>query len=171
LNADLGYGQAYGDTTAVPPYKNFFAGGPNTVRGYKENDLGPKDSLNNPYGGNMLVAGQAELILPIPASWQSRSRFVLFYDIGNTFSTEGTIEWYDAFGQNNGTELGNDFYDFDFDELRTSVGIAAEWLAPLGLFKFSYGIPLNESNGGDFDGIRILPDETENFQFTIGGAF
>jgi outer membrane protein assembly factor BamA len=51
------------------------------------------------------------------------------------------------------------------------VGISAEWLAPLGLFKFSYGIPLNESKGGTFGPFSILPDEIERFQFTIGGAF
>lgn len=170
FNANIGYGQAFGDTTSIPPYKNFFAGGPNTVRGYRESSLGPLDSLNNPYGGNMLVAGSAEVVLPIPAKWQSRSRFTLFFDIGNTFSTEGTIKWYDA-GGTAGTQLPSDFYDFDFDQLRQSVGIAAEWLSPMGLFKFSYGLPLNEFKGGDFGGIRLLPDDIENFQFTIGGAF
>jgi len=94
----------------------------------------------------------------------------LFYDIGNTFSTEGTINWYDA-GGTTGTQLPNDFYDFDFDMLRQSVGLAAEWLSPMGLFKFSYGLPLNEFKGGNFGGVILLPDDTENFQFTIGGAF
>jgi outer membrane protein insertion porin family len=164
LNADLGYGEALGDTTSLPPYKNFFAGGPNTVRGYKENGLGPVDNFNNPYGGNMLAVGQAELILPIPRSWQSRSRFVLFYDIGNTFSTEDSIKWYRANGT---TPLPNDFYDFDTDGLRESYGIAVQWLAPLGLFKFSYAIPVNEYEGGR----GVAEDDTERFQFTIGGAF
>jgi outer membrane protein insertion porin family len=163
LNGNVGYGEAFGDTTSLPPYKNFFAGGPNSVRGYKENSLGPLDDLNNPYGGNLLVTGQAELILPIPASWQSRSRFVLFYDIGNTFSNEDIV-FYEA---DRVTPLPDDFYAFDYNALRRSVGIAAQWLAPLGLFKFSYGIPLNE-----FDGNSVIRgDQTENFQFTIGGAF
>jgi len=170
LNADLGYGKALGDTTSLPPYRNFFAGGPGTVRGYGESSLGPLDSLNNPYGGNLLVAGSAEIILPIPVKWQSRSRFTLFYDIGNVFSTENSITWYDAGGVF-GNQLPNDFYDFDTNDLRQSVGLAAEWLSPLGLFSFSYGIPLDEFKGGDFGGTNILPDDTENFQFTIGGAF
>lgn len=171
LNADVGYGQALGDTTSVPPYKNYFAGGPNTVRGYREDSLGPFDTRNNPYGGNLLIAGSAELILPIPRSWQSRSRFTLFYDVGNVFATEDTVRWFDARLQ----PLPSDFYEFDANELRTSVGIAAEWLAPLGLFKFSYGVPLNEFKGGTFntvDGpVTLLGDEIERFQFTIGGAF
>ena len=53
------YGDALGDTTALPPYLNWFAGGPSTVRGYR--GLGPKDSLGNPYGGNLLVSAQLEL--------------------------------------------------------------------------------------------------------------
>jgi outer membrane protein insertion porin family len=163
LNADIGYGQAFGDTTSIAPYKNYFAGGPGTVRGYKEDSLGPQDNFLNPYGGNLLVAGQAELILPIPAKWQSRSRFVLFYDIGNVFSTEGTIDWFDI----NQNPLPRDYYDWDPENLKQSAGIAAEWLAPLGLFKFSYGIPLNEFKGGN----GVLGDDTESFQFTIGGAF
>lgn len=163
LNGELGYGQAFGDTTSVPPYRNYFAGGPDTVRGFRENGLGPRDSRNNPYGGNMLVAGSVEMILPIPAKWQTRSRFVLFYDIGNVFSTEGAIDWFDAIGN----QIPGDFYDFDASQLRQSVGIGAEWLAPLGLFRFSYGFPLNRSDGGN----GILKDEVERFQFTIGGAF
>lgn len=171
LNAEVGYSAALGDTTSVPPYKNYFAGGPNTVRTYREDTLGPLDTRNNPYGGNLLVAGSAELILPIPRKWQSRSRFTLFYDIGNVFATEGTVRWFDAALN----PLPADFYDFDVDKLRTSVGISAEWLAPLGLFKFSYGIPLNEFDGGSFNTINgpvsLLGDEIERFQFTIGGAF
>jgi len=167
LNGEIGYSVSFGDTTSVPPYKNYFAGGPSTVRGYGEDSLGPLDTRNNPYGGNLLIAGSAELILPIPRKWQSRSRFTLFYDIGNVFSTEGSVEWFDLLGN----QLPNDFYDVDLDKLRTSVGISAERLAPLGLFKYSYGIPLNESNGGNFGPFSILPDEVERFQFTIGGAF
>jgi outer membrane protein insertion porin family len=165
FNGKLGYGEALGDTTSLPPYKNFFAGGPDTVRGFKENSLGPLDTLNNPYGGNLLVVGQAEIILPIPVSWQSRSRFVLFYDIGNVFSTEDIL----FFNSNLSSQLPSDYYGFDFDELRQSYGIAAQWLAPLGLFKFSYGIPVNDFQGNPND--NLLPDQTENFQFTIGGAF
>ena len=106
----------------------------------------------------------------IPLKLQSRSRLTLFFDIGNTFSTVGTINWYDAVGKT-GTQLHNDFYDFVFDKLRQSAGLAAEWLSPMGLFKFSYGLPLNEFKGSNEGGVRLLPDETENFQFTIGGAF
>lgn len=159
FNLDVGYAEALGDTTAIPPFRNFFAGGPGSVRGFRESRLGPVDSFQNPYGGNLLVAGQAEVVLPIPQAWRNRARFVLFYDIGNVFSTGG-VEFFDR----QGDPID---YRFSFSDLRQSVGIGAEWLAPLGIFRFSYGIPLNASEGDD----RRFPDQTERFQFTIGSAF
>jgi outer membrane protein insertion porin family len=130
------------------------------VRGFRENYLGPRDSFGNPYGGNALVAAQTEVILPIPEKWRSRSRLTLFYDIGNVFSTGGVS----FTAPDRITPID---YDFDFGNLKQSVGLSAQWLAPLGLFRFSYGFPLND------EGPTALSygDETEEFQFSIGGAF
>jgi len=159
LNSELGIGEGIGDTTALPPYKQFYGGGPQSVRGFKESYLGPRDSFGRPYGGNMLVASQLELILPLPDKWASQARASLFYDIGNVFNT-GEVAFTD--------KLGSPFsYEPEFDELRTSVGIGVQWLAPLGLFRFSYAYPLNEYEGND----RYYGDEIERFQFSIGQAF
>jgi len=159
VNAELGLGEAMGDTTALPPYKQFYGGGPQSVRGYKESYLGPRDSFGRPYGGNMLVASQVELILPLPDKWASQARASLFYDIGNVFNT-GEVKFTD--------KLGSPIeYKPDFDELRSSVGIGVQWLAPLGLFRFSYAYPLNAYDGND----RYFGDELERFQFSIGQAF
>ena len=47
--------------------------------------------------------------------------------------------------------------------------MAVQWLAPLGLFRFSFGIPLNAKK---FDpGVDQWGDETEGFQFSVGNAF
>ncbi|MEJ2297328.1 MAG: outer membrane protein assembly factor BamA [Woeseiaceae bacterium] len=159
INAELGIGEALGDTTALPPYKQFYGGGPQSVRGFKESYLGPRDSYGRPYGGNMLVASQVELILPLPDKWASQARASLFYDIGNVFNT-GEVRFTD--------KLGSPIeYKPDFDELRTSIGIGIQWLAPLGLFRFSYAYPLNPYSGND----RYFGDELERFQFSIGQAF
>ena len=48
-----------------------------------------------------------------------------------------------------------------------SAGLAVQWLAPLGVFRFSYAFPINASDG---DAVNY-PDETESFQFSIGQAF
>jgi len=159
FNAELGLGEAMGDTTALPPYKQFYGGGPQSVRGYKESYLGPRDSFGRPYGGNMLVASQLELILPLPDKWASQARASLFYDVGNVFNT-GEVEFTDRLG----SPLE---YKPDIDELRSSVGIGIQWLAPLGLFRFSYAYPLNAYDGND----RYFGDELERFQFSIGQAF
>jgi outer membrane protein insertion porin family len=159
LNAELGYGEALGDTTALPPYKHFYGGGPESIRGYKESWMGPRDSFGNPYGGNVLVASQLELIIPLPDKFSSQARASIFYDIGNVFNT-GEVEFTD--------KLGSPVeYKPEFDELRTSVGVAVQWLAPLGLFRFSYALPLNEFRGND----RFYGDQIERFQFSIGQAF
>ncbi len=158
-NVEIGYGEGLGDTTAIPPYKQFFGGGPESIRGYKESWLGPRDSFGNPYGGNVLVASQLELIIPVPEKFRGKTRASLFYDIGNVFNT-GEVEFTDKLG----SPLS---YKPDYNELRTSVGIAVQWLAPLGLFRFSYALPLNEVAGNN----RFYGDQIERFQFSIGQAF
>jgi len=162
LSGELGFGQALGkDTTALPPYRQFFAGGPDSIRGFSESRLGPKDSFGNPYGGNMKVIGRAELLFPVPQKWRASTRMGLFYDIGNVFSQGAGIHFV---GRDGVTPVD---YKFDYNELKQSAGIAVQWLAPLGVFRFSYGMPLNEYKG---DAVRY-PDQVERFQFTIGGAF
>ena len=157
--ADIAYNGSYGDSVGVPPYKNFFGGGPDTVRGFKEHRLGPRDNFGNPYGGNLLLTAQFEVILPLPEDWASRARFSLFFDVGNVFST-GELDFFD--------KVGNPIdYKFDAGNLKQSVGLAAQWLAPLGLFRFSYALPLNNDPITNV----LWGDETERFQFTIGGAF
>ena len=138
LNGDIGIGDGYDDNTALPLIENFTAGGPRSVRGYEANTLGPRDSNNDPLGGALLVEGQAELIFPIPFTESIRQfRIAAFADAGNVFATAS---------------------DFDVDELRASVGIAALWLSPLGPLRASFAVPLNSQPG----------DNEQQFQFTFG---
>jgi outer membrane protein insertion porin family len=160
--SQIAFGDAMGkETTSLPPYRQFFAGGPDTVRGFTESRLGPKDSFGNPYGGNLKVVGRAELLFPVPAKWRASTRISAFYDIGNVFSQGTGIRFV---GRDGRTPVD---YEFDYNELKQSAGLSVQWFAPLGIFRFSYGIPLNEYKG---DAIRY-PDEVERFQFTIGSAF
>ena len=165
---DVNWAEALGDTTAVPPYKRYFGGGPNSVRGYKEGRLGPFDNFGNPYGGNLAFASQFELLLPVPEQFQGKTRASLFFDVGNVFSTDDT-KFPIGFDFQCVDDGGDPFrecaifeeYDFDIEDLRYSVGAAVEWLSPMGVFKFSYGIPLNDEDD----------DELESFQFSVGSAF
>jgi outer membrane protein insertion porin family len=46
---DLGYGDGYGDTTQLPFFQNFYAGGQGSVRGFKPNRLGPRSTYGESY--------------------------------------------------------------------------------------------------------------------------
>ena len=152
------FGDSLGETTALPPYLNWFAGGPNTVRGYR--GLGPKDSLGNPYGGNLLVAGQLDLKTAWPRRWSSWMRSGFFLDVGNAYSTDDT-PFFDAGG-------GLVDHGFDASELRASAGIAADLLLPFGTVRLSYAVPLNPS---DDNGDAALRDREERFQVSFGVEF
>jgi outer membrane protein insertion porin family len=153
-NTELTYAEALGDTTEIPPFRRYFGGGPGTVRGFREGWMGPRDTNNNPFGGNMRVSSQLELIVPIPGAIGTTTRFSLFFDAGNIFSSDTTPFFDPQTG-----EPAN--YEFSLANLKYSSGISFQWLAPLGLFRFSYGFPLNE------EGL----DRVERFQFSIGSAF
>jgi outer membrane protein insertion porin family len=161
--ASIDYASALGKTTSLPPYLNYFAGGPDSVRGFRESRLGPKDNIGvgNPYGGNFRVVNRYELILPVPDKWKSSARVSFFYDIGNVFQTGNKVKF---LGVDDITPVD---YHFNYANLKRSTGVAVQWLAPLGLFRFSYGIPLNAFEGNT---VRFN-DETERFQFSIGQAF
>jgi outer membrane protein insertion porin family len=159
LSSTVGYGTAFGNTTSLPPSRHWFVGGPDSVRGFRESTLGPRDSLGNPFGGDAAVYGSAEAILPMPDKWQTSARVSLFYDFGQAFYL-GKTQFHEKGGQLADTSI-------DLHRLRTSAGISVEWLAPLGLFRFSYAIPLSwqrETN-------RLFGDQRERFQFSVGNAF
>ena len=142
LSADLGYGDAYDETTELPFFENFFAGGPRTVRGFKTNTLGPLDSNRRPLGGDTKIIGRAELILPAPFLDEYKRSFRLtgFIDAGNVYGPGQKI---------------------DLGQIRYSTGIGAIWVSPFGVVQASIAMPLNEKTG----------DQTENFQFTFGASF
>ncbi len=91
LNADLGYGNSYGDSPHLPFFEDYFAGGHATVRGFKDYSLGPRDSNGDPLGGNVKLVGNAELLFPPPFIDIAKKsvRFGLFFDAGDVFDTEG----------------------------------------------------------------------------------
>lgn len=141
IKGRLGYGDGVGDTTDLPPYEKYTAGGVRSVRGYDFNSLGPLDSNGDPYGGNFQVIGSAELLFPIPALGSSETfRVGLYFDIGNVFADVDTYE---------------------FEELRQSVGVSAKWFSFVGPIEFSYAWPINNRPG----------DETRQFQFALGATF
>lgn len=143
INGSVGLVDTYANDEEVPPYENFFAGGPRTVRGFRDGSLGPRDTpFNNPFGGKFRATAQNNVIIPLPIASDGKStRLNLFFDVGQVFAQPG---------------------DFDSADLRQSAGIAFSWFTPfLGLLDLSYAFPLNDELG----------DEVDRFQIRFGGGF
>jgi len=140
LNGEITGGFGLGDSP-YPIFRNVYAGGIGTVRGYRSSTLGPRDADNVPIGGSKRVIANAEFFFPIPGMSKDRTfRAFTFLDAGNVFQTNEKIK---------------------FGELRYSTGVGISWLSPVGPLKFSLGVPLN----------REPQDETQRVQFTIGTGF
>ena len=146
LNGEVGYGRGL-NNKPLPFFKNFYAGGVNSVRGYTAGTLGPKDENGDAIGGDTRFVANAELFFPVPGLKDDKSlRMSVFTDTGATFGP------YDEFGR---------YSSFAVGDLRYSLGVAALWVSPLGPLKFSVAQPLNTKPG----------DKTEVFQFTFGNTF
>jgi outer membrane protein insertion porin family len=146
LNGEVGIGGGLSDKP-LPFFKNFYAGGNSSVRGFKNGTLGPKDSAGDALGGDKRVVGNAELFFPLPGLKDDQSlRMSAFVDAGATF------------GPN---DFNNQYKDFAIGDLRYSAGVAVLWVSPLGPLKFSLAQPLVSKSG----------DEEEMFQFTLGNTF
>ncbi|MHB1565947.1 MAG: outer membrane protein assembly factor BamA [Acidiferrobacter sp.] len=144
LSNEWSYGHGYGNTHDLPFFKNFYAGGANSVRGYQSESLGPRDILppNLPIGGDKRVLASAEFFFPVPGtSRHNRSmRLSTFFDAGQVYGP----------GQ-----------PMAFSQIRTSVGIAFDWFSPIAPLSISIARPLNAQPG----------DQTRAVQFTLGTLF
>jgi outer membrane protein insertion porin family len=140
LNGEVGFGDGLSGKP-LPFFKNFYAGGTSSVRGFQNGTLGPKDVNGDALGGNKRVVGNAELFFPLPGLKDDKSlRMSAFVDAGAAYGA----------GE-----------EFSVDGLRYSAGIAVLWVSPLGPLKFSLAQPIVEKTG----------DKAEVFQFTLGNVF
>lgn len=141
LEGELGYGDGFGDTRNLPLTENFFAGGLRTVRGFRANTIGPRDSTGEPLGGNLRVVGSAEMLLPFTFTKDS-----------NTFQISTFLDAGSVYGPDE---------DFDADALRYSGGVGLVWLSPVGPLTVSFAKALK----------KLEHDETKRFQLTFGTSF
>jgi len=127
LNGEVAYGNGYGNTKSLPFYEHFYAGGVRSVRGFRDNTLGVRDSKDLPFGGSSKIVGNAELFFPIPFADEIKSiRLGAFFDAGTV---------------NDGFKVNN---------MKYSVGMSGEWLSPFGALSISFAKPLN-ANQNDKD--------------------
>jgi outer membrane protein insertion porin family len=140
LNGEVGYGRGL-QGKPFPIFKNFYAGGIGSVRGYEGSSLGPHAVNGDPLGGASRLIFNAELQFPFPGSGNDRTlRWFTFMDGGNVFAEGEKIKT---------------------SELRYSAGIGISWVSPIGPLKLSYGKPLNAKP----------EDRKQQLQFQLGTGF
>jgi outer membrane protein insertion porin family len=145
IKGSVDSGDGYGDSQELPFFKNYYAGGSSSVRGYASRSLGPKDvggpDPTLPIGGSKRVLGNTELLFPFPGAADNKSmRLSAFIDAGMVYAPNAQME---------------------LDQLRYSAGIAFNWYSPIGPLSISYARPLNSQTD----------DKLEPLQFTLGQAF
>ena len=129
----------------LPFFENFYAGGTRSVRGFRDNTLGPREgftatsTFKQPLGGAVKTTGSIEMFFPTLIN-SPAARVSAFIDFGNVYRNAD---------------------DFNIDTMRYSAGVALLWRAPVGPISISYAFPISQQPG----------DEIERLQFTFGGAF
>ena len=140
LNGEIGAADGMGGKP-LPFYKNLYAGGASSVRGFDSYSLGPRDSLGAYLGGNKRLVGNAEVLFPVPGTGVDRSmRLGLFLDTGQVFGADEKMS---------------------LSDLRYSTGLSFSWNSPMGPLRLSYGMPLNAKSG----------DSKQHLQFQLGQVF
>ena len=164
LGGGIDYGKGYGKTSELPLFKNFNGGGWGSVRGFYDNSLGPKDTIEttnddgsvsdtrgNSIGGNLSLHANLNFFMPIPDTDTDTARFVAYADAGNVYSTYQVPGAYNAASLPRHPQL---------NDLRYSVGVGFVWISPVGPLGISFSKPFKVRPG----------DNTSVFQFNLGMA-
>jgi len=106
------------DGEVLIPSERFYAGGANSVRGYREDDLGARSIFGDAEGGSALLVMNGELRFPV----FKRLRGVGFLDAGNVYPAIG---------------------DVSASQLQVGAGGGARLDTPFGLIRFDVGLPVN----------------------------
>jgi outer membrane protein insertion porin family len=131
MNGEIGYGGGYGGKP-LPFFRNYYTGGPTSVRGFYPANIGPKDINGDPTGGERKMVGNLELLFPVPGMQNDKSiRLSAFLD---------------------GGIIGS---DYSFGQARTSVGFAVSYVSPFGPLKMSFAQPLKSQEGDKLQKIQF----------------
>jgi outer membrane protein insertion porin family len=160
----LGYADSYGRSERVPVENRFFTGGGNSVRGYDENSIGPKELVDNVVtgepeltvvGGRVFILTNVEMRFPLP--WLSRWRFsgAIFADGGNVWEDPQSVSF-------SNFQLFKNQDDITLEDYRYSVGLGIRYNTPLGPIRLDYGIPLVVEPAASSKG---------RFHFSLGQIF
>ncbi|MCM8831131.1 MAG: outer membrane protein assembly factor BamA [Candidatus Omnitrophica bacterium] len=119
----FGFADPFSETSKLPIYERFFAGGANTIRGYSERKVGPVDPItDDPIGGEALFIGNIEYTYPLVEFL----KIATFFDTGNVWKKNS---------------------DFLSGDLKSSVGLGLRIKTPIGPISVDYGWPLDKEAG------------------------
>ncbi len=150
LNGEVNYGGGIG-SDPYPIFKNFYAGGIGSVRGFSAGSLSVSGTgvsstsgyYNLPIGGSARLIMNAELQLPFPGTGVDKSlRWFTFVDAGQVWNPQ-------------------DGEAIRLNDLRYSTGVGISWISPVGPLKLSLGYPMNPQSF----------DRVQRFQFQLGTGF
>ncbi len=125
LNAQFGYADGYGGKP-LPFFKNFYAGGVDSVRAFETATLGPRDTNGDVLGGNKRFVSNLEFLFPLPGYKEKNVRLAVFMDAGNVWGPDEKVR---------------------LSSLRASTGLAVSWDSPVGPLRFSFGAPIKHEEG------------------------
>jgi outer membrane protein insertion porin family len=189
FNIDLGYTKAFGDTNETPFFRNFYAGGPRSLRGFESNTLGPRSTQPPCYEFNYsegtcpnLLDTDGDNILDAPYyNPYSNTNYSNRASIGGNIKVEGSLQlifrlpfiedqrslrsaFFFDFGNvfsDNCKDYQINCYKPSIEELRYSYGVGVTWITGFGPMSFAIA---NPQNAGEYE-------RTKEFQFTVGNVF
>jgi outer membrane protein insertion porin family len=129
LNGELGYADGY-KNKPLPFFKNFYAGGVGSIRGFQVASLGPKDINGDVLGGNRRFIGNIEMLFPMPGYKEKNVRLAGFVDGGDVWGPDDFVRW---------------------EDVRISVGFAVSWDSPVGPLRFSFANPIKKRPGDQIE--------------------
>lgn len=144
-NGEIGYADTYGNEN-YPFFKNYYLGGVNSVRGFRNGSLGPRGTdtttgFNFALGGTKRLLGNVELFFPVPGLKDSNQfKMSAFIDAGNVYGADQS---------------------YSLGDLRYAGGLGVSWISPFGPLKIVFAKALNEKAG----------DDTQVLQFQFGQQF
>ena len=146
----VGYERAFGESETVPDRQRFKMGGPNSVRGYDYQDIGP---------GDFVILANTEMRFPL--FWIVGGG--LFLDGGNAWESFGDVRWKDF----RPTEARGDPERAGETDVRYSTGVGVRVATPVGPVRFDVARKL-----------KLLPvpeGETEenrwDYEISLGHVF
>ncbi len=146
------------DFSNVPIYDRLYLGGSNNLRGFRFRDISPKDSNNQPIGGQSMVRATVEATFPII----EKARGAVFYDCGfvNPDAWDFAPETIGVPRGNNAiaTALYNQFHmpatafsaslvgpRRTFNSFASDFGVGLRLDLPIGPLRLDYGFPIEEA--------------------------